>query len=159
MEALFTWLQDLPTSIWISESVTLWGYPFVLFLHSIGMGLTAGALAIIYLRLLGVAAPLPLSSLRLLFQFFWAGFVLDVVTGSLLFAASASVTGYVPYFYLKLCFIAIGVVLLVPLRRFVDSDAADGAIPGRVKALAGASLLVWTLAITCGRLIAYVSYA
>ena len=44
----------------------------------------------------------------------------------------------------------------LPIRRFVDGDASDGVIPGRIKGLAALSLVVWTAVITTGRLIAYV---
>jgi hypothetical protein len=47
-------------------------------------------------------------------------------------------------------------VLSVPIRTFVDGQASDGAIPGRVKGLAALSLVVWVAVITTGRLIAYV---
>jgi hypothetical protein len=121
------------------------------------MGLSAGAAFIIGLRLLGVGRPLPVSSLRVLFKIFWGGFVLNFITGSLLFAAHATTTGYVPMYYAKLALILVGVILLFPMRRFVDSDASDGVIPARLKAVALVSLGVWIGVITTGRLIAYFS--
>jgi len=155
MESFFEWLQSQSVPTWVSESDSIWGFPTVLFLHSVGMGLSAGAAFIIGLRLLGVGRPLPVSSLRVLFKIFWGGFVLNFVTGSLLFAAHATTTGYVPMYYAKLALILVGVILLFPMRRFVDSDASDGVIPAHLRALALASLGVWIGVITTGRLIAY----
>jgi len=157
MESFFEWLQSQSVPTWVSESDSIWGFPTVLFLHSVGMGLSAGAAFIIGLRLLGVGRPLPVSSLRVLFKIFWGGFVLNFVTGSLLFAAHATTTGYVPMYYAKLALILVGVILLFPMRRFVDSDASDGVIPARLKAVALVSLGVWIGVITTGRLIAYFS--
>jgi hypothetical protein len=157
MESYFEWLQSLSVPRWIAESDSVWSFPTVLFLHSVGMGLSAGAAFIISLRLLGVGRPLPVSSLRVLFTIFWGGFVLNFLTGSLLFAAHASSTGRVPMYYAKLALILVGVILVFPMRRFVDSDASDGVIPGRLKGLAVVSLGVWIGVIVTGRLIAYFS--
>ena len=157
MASYFEWLQDLPFSMWIAGSESLLSFPLVLFLHSVGMGLSAGTAYVVCLRLLGVGRPLPVSSLRVFFKIFWSGFFLNLVTGSILFAAHATTTGYVPMYYAKLTLIAAGMVLSVPIRKFVDGKTSDGVIPGRVKGLAVLSLLVWTGVITTGRLIAYVS--
>ena len=158
MEAYFNWLQNLPSSVWLSESPSIWGYHFALFLHSLGMALSAGSAFVICLRLLGIAQPLPVSSLRLLFRFFWVGFYLNLVTGSLLFAAAAGITGYVPIYYAKLILILSGLVLSIQIRTFVDGEASDAAIPVRTKMFAAASLVVWAGVITTGRMIAYVQY-
>lgn len=83
MESFFLWLEELPLSLTIAESQSIWGFAFILFLHSIGIALTAGPATMMGLRVLGVARPMRLSSLRTLFRFFWAGFVLNAVTGSL----------------------------------------------------------------------------
>jgi len=157
MASYLEWLQDLPFSMWIAGSESLLSFPLVLFLHSVGMGLSAGAAYVVCLRLVGVGRPLPVSSLRVFFKIFWGGFFLNLVTGSILFAAHATTTGYVPMYYAKLTLIAVGMVLSVPIRTFVDGETSDGVIPGRVKGLAVLSLLVWTGVITTGRLIAYVS--
>jgi hypothetical protein len=157
MSSYLEWLQDLPFSMWIAGSESLLSFPLVLFLHSVGMGLSAGSAYIVCMRLVGVGRPLPVSSLRVFFKIFWAGFFLNVVTGSILFAAHATTTGYVPMYYIKLALIAVGMVLSVPIRTFVDGERSDGTIPGQVKGLAALSLIVWTAVITTGRLIAYVS--
>ena len=156
MASYLEWLQDLPFPMWIAGSESLWSFPFVLFLHAIGMGLSVGAAFVVCMRLVGVGRPLPVSSLRIFPKIFWAGFFLNLVTGSILFAAHATSTGYIPMYYLKLALIAVGVVLSIPIRTFVDGNASDGIVPSRVRGLATLSLLVWTAVITTGRLIAYV---
>jgi len=156
MASYLEWLQDLPFSMWIAGSESLLSFPLVLFLHSVGMGLSAGSAYVVCMRLVGVGRPLPVSSLRVFFKIFWGGFFLNLVTGSLLFAAHATTTGFIPMYYLKLALIAAGMVLSLPIRKFVEGQTSDDAIPSRVKGLAALSLLVWVAVITTGRLIAYV---
>jgi hypothetical protein len=157
MASYFDWLQNLAFPAWVAGSDSIWSFPMVLFLHSLGMGLSAGAAMVLGLRLLGCGAPLLVSSLRVVPKIFWAGFWLNFVTGSVLFAAYASITGYVPVYYAKLALIAVGVALSVPLRTFVDGEASDAAIPGRIRVLAFVSIATWVGVITTGRLIAYLS--
>lgn len=158
MESYFEWLRALPTSVYISESESLLAYPLVLFLHSVGMAVSVGVAAVVALRLLGLADMVRVSSLRVLFRIFWGAFLLNLVTGSLLFAAAATTIGYSQMYYAKLTLIAIGLMLSVPLRRFVDGNASDQAVPKRLKTIAAASLIVWMGVITTGRLIAYIQF-
>jgi hypothetical protein len=155
MESFFEWLQGLSISNWIATDESIWSFPTILFFHSVGMGLTAGVMFMICLRLVGVGRPLPVSSMRMLFRIFWWGFVLNAITGSLLFAAHATITGNQPIYYAKLFLIAVGVVLAVPLQQFVTGDASDGIIPVTVRGLAAVALAVWVGVITTGRFIAY----
>ncbi len=157
MESYFNWLQSLSFATWIAESDSLWGFPLVLFLHSLGMGLAAGSAFVVCLRLVGVARQLPVSSLRVLFKIFWGAFFLNLATGSILFASHATITGYVPMYYAKLTLILAGMLLSVPIRTFVDGEASDSLIPTHIKTFAAVSLLIWVGVITTGRLIAYVS--
>ena len=155
MESYFEWLQSLSVSNWIATDETIWSFPLILFLHSVGMGLTAGVMFVVCLRLVGVGRPLPISSMRMLFRIFWAGFILNAITGSLLFAAHATITGNQPIYYAKLTLIAVGVVLAFPLQNFVEGDGSDGIVPASVKGMAAAGLAVWVGVITTGRFIAY----
>ena len=157
MESFFNWLQNLPVCVWISESDSVWGFPLVLFLHSLGMGLSVGSAFGLALRLLGVGQPLSVSSLRLLAAIFWGGFIVNLVSGSILFAARATLTAYIPIYYAKLALILIGILLFLPIRSFVASAASDGEVPARIRTFAALSLVVWVGVITTGRFIAYLS--
>jgi len=53
MASYLEWLQDLPFSMWIAGSESLLSFPLVLFLHSVGMGLSAGSAFILGMRLVG----------------------------------------------------------------------------------------------------------
>jgi hypothetical protein len=157
MESFLTWLQDLPLSMWVAQSESLWAYPFVLFVHTLGLALTAGSAAVILMRILGFARSLPFSAVRPLFPCLWTGFVLNAISGTLLFIAAATSIGYVPVFYVKLALLFFAILTVLPVRRFIASDPAVAGrdIPLRVKGLAALSLLLWAGVITAGRLTAY----
>ena len=157
MNEFFHTLENLPLSVFIRESGSIWGFGTVLVLHTMGMSLVAGLSAMINLRLLGIASVIPIKPLEKLYPFMWWGFGLNAVTGTLLILQDAVSKLNNWDFYLKLLFIFTGVFLLKRIRSTVfahpdlDKRPIDGA-----KMLAIASLVCWLGAITCGRLLAYV---
>ena len=154
--AVLQWIQDLPISAAIAESDSLWwGYAWWLFVHAVGMGLTAGIGFIVCLRLLGVGQQIPLSSLRVLFRLFWVGFYLNLVSGTLLFMTDATGIARVWELYAKLVCLALALIAMSRLRRFIDSTESDRAIPSSIQKTAVACLVLWLAVITSGRLIAY----
>ena len=58
------WLQDSAVAVWTRESPSIWAYPTVLMLHTVGLGVLVGANAVIDFRLLGFAPRLPVPSLH-----------------------------------------------------------------------------------------------
>jgi hypothetical protein len=154
--AILDWIQNLRLSTSIAESDSLWwGYAWWLFVHAVGMGLTAGLGFIICLRVLGVGGTIPLSSFRVLFRLFWCGFYINLLSGTLLFMTDATGIARVWQLYAKLVCLGLALVVMSRLRTFVESDASDGAVPSRVKQLAYACIVLWLAVITSGRLIAY----
>ncbi len=147
-------LENLDLSQWVLGSI--WGYPIFLTFHSLGLGLLVGLLLIIDLRVLGFAKPLPLSELRKLMPYVWFGFVLNAISGVVLFMADATKDFYSNSFRWKMLSILIGLVVAVTLNGTVlREDTKD--TPPMAKILAIASLLSWVGAIVSGRLIAYLS--
>ena len=145
--------------MWIHESGTLYGYPLILFLHTLGLGTLVGLNAAIDLRLLGFGAGIPLKSLERTFRLMWAGFALNAVTGSLLFIADATKHFSNPAFFVKLFFVALGLVNLSLIRRkvFRDSLLDKRPVQMNAKLLAVTSLSCWLIVISAGRLMAYIS--
>jgi hypothetical protein len=152
------WLEGSALGVWTRESPSIWAYPTVLTLHTVGLGVLVGANAIIDFRLLGFAPRLPLPSLSPLYRFMWAGFVINAVTGVMLFVSNATTKARQPVFYIKLALIALALLITAAIRSAVERgpalSAADPA-PARTTRLAALSLLVWTGAIAAGRLMAY----
>ena len=152
---VFGWVEAMPFSAWVRGADTIWAFPMILTLHTFGLGLLVGSSAVIDLRLLGICGRFPLAPLRVLFRVMWTGFWLSLLTGSMLFAAYATMRGSSPVFYAKLLFVFLGVSSVVLIKRSVFDVPVDVAAAAPVKLLALLSLVAWTAAITTGRLLAY----
>ncbi len=80
---MFEQLENTSVALWVGES--LWGYPFLLSLHVIGLAVVVGIFSMRDMRLLGLfsgihpAAFLPLSKLARV------GFLINAISGILLF--------------------------------------------------------------------------
>jgi hypothetical protein len=155
--SFLSWLEQLPFSVWLNESASLWAFPTFLFLHTLGMSVVAGGSAAIDFALLGLWPRGSLKALGRLFPVLMAGFAVNAVTGVSIFMKDASTYGINLDFYVKLVFVLAGMALLAVIRRRVFGDPLLGEVPvsGRTKALAWASLGCWLAAIVAGRLIAY----
>ena len=157
MMDLLASLEGTGFASWLRESGSIWGYPTVLTLHTVGLGVLVGASTVIDLRLLGAAPAIPLASLRRLFPIMWVGFWINAISGVALFAADATTKGTTTVFFSKLGIIVVAVVVLMWIRRSVYGEAG---VPGKttmtVRALAAASLVLWFAAIATGRYMAYV---
>ena len=154
---MLTSMAQSAFSTWLLSSNSIWAYPTVLTAHTFGMMVLVGAALMIDLRLLGFGRTIPLGSMQKLFRVMWAAFILNAVTGSMLFAADATKRGTSLIFLVKLVLVAVGVVTIVLIKRKVFDHAEPAPITGVAKRLAITSLLVWSAAITAGRLLAYVT--
>ena len=63
MMDLLASLESTDFASWLRESASIWGYPTVLTLHTLGMGVLVGASTVIDVRLLGAAPGIPLEPL------------------------------------------------------------------------------------------------
>lgn len=149
------WLEATGVATWVRESPSLWAYPTILTLHTVGLGIVVGASAVVDFRLLGYAPRIRLDALAPLFPLMACAFALNAATGILLFIADATTKSKQPVFYIKLTLIFVALWCTFGTRRIVRSgDTADGPASRSVR-LALASLLLWAGAITAGRLMAY----
>jgi hypothetical protein len=53
MYSSLAWLEATAPSVWLRESPSLWAFPFVLILHTVGMGFLAGTNVAMDLRVGG----------------------------------------------------------------------------------------------------------
>jgi hypothetical protein len=157
MDSIFAWIEQTALSLWVREGITMWSFPFILVLHTIGMGFLAGPSAAIDLRILGVAQRIPLTSMAKFFPVMWFAFALNAVSGLLLLIAYPAKALTNPLFYLKLLCIALAVTILVSLRKqmFSNTNWETTTLPRNVKRMAIASLFLWVVATVAGRLLAY----
>jgi hypothetical protein len=149
-------IEQSSPMVWLREGGSLWGYPAILFAHTLGLGAVAGVNGVIDLRVLGFGRRIPLSSLLGMFNIAWAALVVATVSGLILLAADASAKLAAPIFYVKMLFVILGLLCTLQVKRVVS--AGDGAeASGRIWAYA--SIACWAGAITAGRLIAYLGSA
>lgn len=149
---MLTWLDSTALSTWLKESPSVWAFPTVLTLHTMGMGVLVGASWVLDLRLLGVGRNVPISSYRWVFPVLWIGLVVNIVTGILLFIKNPTTWGTAVPFFVKMLLVIVSVATLVPARSLV---LRGGEGQANVRLLAIASILAWTGAVTAGRLLAY----
>lgn len=153
----FTMLESTSFATWLRESNTIWAYPMVLTLHTVGLALLVGASMALDLRILGFAPRVPMAALSKSFRIMWVGFWVNLTSGLMLFTADASTKGATRLFAFKLGLVAVGVASVLLIERVVfrdDPEGASGRWPAR--GLAVVSLVVWIAAITAGRFMAYV---
>lgn len=151
--------------IWLEESAlghavreSLWLYPTVLTMHAIGMAVVVGLLLMVDLRVLGFANGIPMTSLTRLYTVAWIGFAVNLLSGSILFVGDASRFATSLPFIIKILCIIIGGLLARQLARAVAATGArdSGNMPAKARVIAAISVIVWTAAITSGRLTAYI---
>ena len=155
MEPFFVWLEATSLSTWLRESPSLWAFPFVLILHTVGLAFFVGTNVAWDVRVLGFSLGIPLEALRRYFLVMWAGFWVNAFSGVLLLIAYPTKALTNPLFYAKLALIAFGVVLAFRIRREVNGLAARADAPSMARMLAAVSLVCWIAVIFAGRLLAY----
>jgi hypothetical protein len=147
---------------WLAESAAAnamngpeWAFPVVESLHFIGFAFLIGTIAIVDLRLLGLAMRRqPASQLDAeLAPWTLAGLAMMLITGPLMFSADA-VRYYVnPSFRIKMACLVTAIVFNFTLHRM----AARSEKPGFAGMLAACvSLVLWTSVLGAGRMIAFV---
>jgi len=149
-------LQNSAFTDWFLGSPSIWAYPTVLTLHTVGMAILVGASFVINLRVLQVSGVIPLHRLQPLYRFIWIGFTINLLSGLVLFVTEAADRAVDPVFYVKMASIAGALALGgVVKRRAIDRTDAPQVATVQTRSLAAASLGMWTVAIVAGRLMAY----
>lgn len=157
MDQFFVWLEAWPLGVWLREEPSLWAFPFVLILHTVGLAFLVGANIAIDVRALGLARGVPLHTLERYYRVMWAGFWVNAFSGVLLLIAYPTKALTNPVFYLKLLLIAAALAISQAVRRDMHNGVvgAGAFAPARLRLLAAVSLACWAFSITAGRLLAY----
>ncbi len=159
-----------PTNIWesieysplgISIAESLWAFPTLETIHVIALVTVIGTIAVMDLRMLGVASgKMPITQVsKDTLPWTWAGFILAAITGTLLFVSKASSYMINPYFLMKMGLLALaGINMLyfhfVTWKNVGDWDTAPN-LPKGAKFAAIASLVLWIGIVFCGRAIGF----
>ena len=158
----FEWLGTTSWSIALHESRYV--FLLVLMIHVLTVSVFVGTAVMIDLRLLGKAMiQVPVSQVvARLVPWSEAGFLVMVVTGSLLFYA-APLTRYENVFFrMKMAALAMAIVNAWLFRRSAYRRVAewdlDPVPPRRVRVAGALSLTLLAVIITTGRMMAYSDY-
>ena len=153
---MLTGLDSTSLSTWLKESPSIWALPTILTLHTTGMAVLVGASYVLDLRLLGVGRNVPLSQYRWVFPTLAVGLAVNIVTGVLLFLKNPVTWGTAVPFFVKMALVVASVATLVPMRSLVLGGGVEQPdVSSNMRLLAIASIVVWTGAVTAGRLLAY----
>ena len=157
--SLCQWIQSIGFLTGIRESAMV--YPVIMTTHLSCIALFGGMILMTDMRLLGLALKKytvteVVSTLR---PWKRVGFCIMITMGLLLAGSEAEKYYHNPYFWIKMSLlVTVGIHALIfrpsVYNRTEDIDRAT-AIPGRAKAAAVCSLVIWLGVLTFGRLIGY----
>ena len=153
---MLEWIETTQLGLWLRESPSVWAFPTVLTLHTVGLAVLIGASWVLDLRLLGVGRQVPLTAFRWVFPTIAVGLIINLLTGVLLFIKNAATWGVALPFFIKMGLVVASVATLLPIRSLVlRSGDQQREVGGNARMLAVASILAWAAAVTAGRLLAY----
>jgi hypothetical protein len=157
----FVWLEQTPIGLWINNADSVYVYPIVLLFHTVGLAMVVSINIVVDLRVLGFAPQIPVGALRTLIPLMWTGLAINASTGLLLLTAKATQFVVNPAFYVKMLSIALAVATFLAVRRraFGEPESGAPAADANVRALAFASMMLWLVALTAGRWMAYLGEA
>lgn len=160
IQSILQAIEASSLATFVRESDT--AFPALESVHVIGIALVFGSIAVVDLRLLGIASHRSSARrlIRELLPYTWAAFVACVITGSLMFAANAITYAQNSVFLWKM-----GVLMLAGLNmvifhlgafRRIDEWDAVLPPPGRARIAGFSSMALWIGVICLGRWIAFI---
>lgn len=153
------WLQVTDVSVSIRESTFL--FPIIEGTHLLGIGVSAGTIALTDLRLLSLIMKKDPASkvMGSLLPFTLVGFVVVFITGGLLFWAEPARSYPNPWFRLKLLLLVLAgvnaAVFHLTIYRSMDKWDNDAVAPTGARLAGLLSLVIWATVIWFGRQFAY----
>jgi hypothetical protein len=159
MSAFLIWLENTSLSEFIRESTL--AFPLIETVHVIALALVVGSIAIVDLRLLGLASTeRSVSGLcREILPWTWGAFVLAVITGALMFASHANDYFANAAFRVKiLLLLAAGINMLafqLITYRGVAAWDRNVALPLPARVAGAVSLTCWVGIVFFGRWIGF----
>jgi hypothetical protein len=152
---LMEWLQASSLAVYIHK--TAWAFTTVELVHVFAISLVIGTIAIVDLRLLGLASTKrPFTELsRQVLPYTWAAFAVAVIAGSLLFISQATAYFANTMFRIKMLIIVLAginmlIFELITARGAQKWDLAPTP-PPPARLAGGISLACWVLVVVFGR--------
>ena len=159
LASFLEWLEGTWASVSIRESILF--YPLVETTHVLTLCLFLGMTATWDLRLVGLAMRgVPVSEVvNRLFPWSIAGFVIMVISGSLLFLSGPVRASQNIFFQIKMVAIVLAGLNAFVFHRTVFRWVAEWdlapRVPFRAKVAGASSLALWAVVVVCGRMQAY----
>jgi hypothetical protein len=153
------WLETTPLSASVAGSI--WAYPIIESLHTVGIAVFLGLLLVWDLRLLGIMfRSVPVSEIwARLVPWITVGAAFMMLTGVILFVGNpVHYWGHV-FFRIKLVALVLALANVLAFhfgieRRLIEWDGVP--VPPRAARLAGAaSVALWAVVVVAGRLSGY----
>lgn len=141
------WVQIMGSTGWMYSTISV--------THYVTMFWFIGSIAMVDLRVMGLAARnRSVGDLaQQLFPWAWAGFTLAVISGFLMFATAAGDWAPSKHFHIKLGFIAVSVAFAVIVQKSAPKWSQASETSWAAKLIALISLLLWVVTIVSGSLI------
>ena len=147
---MLVWIENTSLALWVGTS--LWAYPVLLSAHITGLAVIVGIIAMRDFHLLGFINGVTEANFLELKKLAYCGFLINGISGIMLFASQASYLSTNLPFLVKLFFIGSGMLLASKIYKKIEKNTGRTS----TKILAILSLSSWFGAITAGRLIAYI---
>ena len=138
-----------------------WAFPTIETVHVIALVTVVGTIAIMDLRLLGLASRdyAVTATSKDTLPYTWGAFVLAAITGTLLFVSKAHVYAISTWFQLKMVMLVLAglnmAIFHVSIWRTVEHWDTGMEVPRAGKIAAGLSLFFWLLVVFFGRVIGF----
>lgn len=142
--------EALEQTAWVKTlGSTGWMYSTVAVTHYLTMFWCIGSIAVVDLRVMGIAARRrSLGELaEQLFPWAWIAFTFALISGFLMFATDAGDWAPSKVFHVKLAFIASAAILAAIIQWLIPGWAQQSKIPTWAKLVALLSLLLWIASI------------
>src|ERR1700685_2933145 len=123
MHGFLVFLENMAFSQWVKDAPTIWAFPTILIVHTLGMSMVAGVAAMLSFVVLGFwPAAVPMKPFARAFPLLWVGFGINAVSGTMMLVADATTKLTTLDFYLKMIFVFAGLYVLIRMRRQVFED-------------------------------------
>lgn len=157
------WLAATPLSTIVSDS--RWIVPASQIVHFFGLALLFGMAGMLDLRMLGLGKGIPIGEFsRRMIPWAGTGFLLNVITGFIMYAGAPFMFAHNRAFGFKMLFIAVAglnvlVFYVTGIARKVEALGSGDDAPWSAKVIAGLSLSLWVGVMFWGRMLPFLGNA
>jgi hypothetical protein len=161
MDSFAAWLETTRLSVFINNTNWIWATCETL--HFIGMALLIGCVGFLDLRMLGVGKRLAVGPLHRLIPYGIAGFVINLITGTIFFIGIPGQYINNVAFIAKMALIVIAglnvLIFYTTVYRAAEALGPDDDAPLKAKVAAAVSIAAWFGVMYFGRMLPFIGNA